>query len=589
MGVKLSVIALDYDGTAAAGDLMDPGVRRAIAAARSRGIVVVLVTGRRLADLRRVAGDLHFVDAVVAENGAVLYLSGSGYATAFGPPPSQALIEALTARGIPHSAGQCVVEAAASDAATILDVIQARELPLSILFNRGHLMVLPQAISKATGLREALTILRLSARSTVGFGDAENDHELLRFCEVGLAVEWGSAALAATADGVVPGGSPAALGPFLERLVASGRIPAGASSRRTLLLGHTDEGESFSLAIRGRNALVAGDTRSGKSWVAGLLAEQLVLHGYSLCVIDPEGDYRRLEDLPGVVALGGADPLPRPHELLHALRHAAASVVIDLSHVHHHEKIEYTRAVLPALALLRRRTGLPHRIFVDEAHYFLKGPSGRPLLDLDANGYTLVTYRASHLPADVLDATEVILVTCESDPAEVRALHALCGATEPVDAWRTMLGGLGVGEAAVLPITHEAGAALRRVHLGGRITHHVRHREKYVDVPVPEGRAFVFTPRNGAAPARAATLRAFVAALDVAPQDVVDAHARRGDFSRWLRDVFGDYPLAEEIRRLEGRSRDEQDPTAVAAIASAIRGRYDLTSDEIARAVAVTA
>ena len=71
---------------------------------------------------------------------------------------------------------------------SVLDAIRSRELPLSILFNRGRLMVLPQAISKATGLHEALTILRLSLRSTIGFGDAENDHELLPACEVGVAV-----------------------------------------------------------------------------------------------------------------------------------------------------------------------------------------------------------------------------------------------------------------------------------------------------------------------------------------------------------------------------------------------------------------
>jgi hydroxymethylpyrimidine pyrophosphatase-like HAD family hydrolase len=578
--VKLCVLALDYDGTVAVNDTMDPGVRAAIAEARSRGIAVVLVTGRRLADLRRVAGDLHFADAIVAENGAVLHLPGSGYVTTLAPPPSQTLLEELTRRKVPHVAGECLVEAAAEHAQSVLDAIRARELPLAILFNRGHLMVLPQAISKATGLREILTILRLSLRSTLGIGDAENDHELLHACEVGVAVGWGSATLRAIADDVVEGNGPAALAPYLQQLVACGRLPVIRTARRRLLLGHTDEGVPFSLAVRGRNVLVAGDARSGKSWVAGLLTEQLILHGYSVCVIDPEGDYRPLQALPGVVALGGADPLPRPHDLLHALHHAESSVVIDLSHVHHAEKVHYTRAVLPALARLRRRTGLPHRIVVDEAHYFLDGAPADQLLDLEGNGYTLATFRASHLAEAVLDASEVILVTCESDPAEVAALHGLCRSTEPIETWRAVLGGLALGEAAALPITEEAGASLRRIHLGLRITHHVRHREKYVDVPVPETRAFVFTHRNAPNVTRAATLRDFALALDTSPADLLDGHARRGDFSRWLRDVFGDYPLALEVQALEQRCRNERDTAAVAAIASAIRGRYDLTAND---------
>lgn len=573
--MKVSVLALDYDGTVAVNDTIDPGVRAAIAEARARHISIVLVTGRRLDELRRVAGDLHFLDAVVAENGAVIHLPASGYSTTLAPPPSQALIQELIRRGVPHAAGECVVETGAEHGHAVLETIRTRELPLSILFNRSRLMVLPQAVSKGTGLREALDILRLSLRNTIGFGDAENDHDLLRVCEVGVAVGWGSASLRRIADDVVDGDGPAALVRYLHRVVASGRMPEAANARRRLRLGHTDDGEPFSLAVRGRNVLVAGDARSGKSWVAGLLAEQLILHGYSVCVIDPEGDYRPLQALPGVVALGGADPLPRPHELLHALQHAGTSVVIDLSHVTHMEKVQYTHAVLPALAVLQRRTGIPHRIVVDEAHYFLSESPEHGLLDLHADGYTLVTYRASHLPKVVLDASEVILVTCQSDPAEVEALHRLCHATEPIETWRTALGAMGVGEAAALPITEESGAELRRVRLGLRITHHVRHREKYVDVPVPEPRAFIFTSRHGAG-RRAGTLKAFVDGLETLPIDALDAHARRGDFSRWLRDVFGDYPLALTVATLEQRVRDEHDPSAVPAIASAVRGRYDL-------------
>ncbi len=77
--MKLSVLALDYDGTTARGDALDPHVRTAIAAARARGIVVLLVTGRILDGARRVAGDLHFVDGVIAENGAVVHFPDSGH------------------------------------------------------------------------------------------------------------------------------------------------------------------------------------------------------------------------------------------------------------------------------------------------------------------------------------------------------------------------------------------------------------------------------------------------------------------------------------------------------------------------------
>jgi hydroxymethylpyrimidine pyrophosphatase-like HAD family hydrolase len=51
--MKFSVLALDYDGTIARHDVLEPDVRNAVAGLRAQGIVVILVTGRILADLRR--------------------------------------------------------------------------------------------------------------------------------------------------------------------------------------------------------------------------------------------------------------------------------------------------------------------------------------------------------------------------------------------------------------------------------------------------------------------------------------------------------------------------------------------------------
>ena len=53
-----------------------------------------------------------------------------------------------------------------------------------------------------------------------------------------------------------------------------------------MILGHTEDSREFSLAVRGRNVLIMGETNSGKSWLAGLLCERLIPHGYGLCVID---------------------------------------------------------------------------------------------------------------------------------------------------------------------------------------------------------------------------------------------------------------------------------------------------------------
>jgi hydroxymethylpyrimidine pyrophosphatase-like HAD family hydrolase len=577
--MKLSVLALDYDGTIAQSDRVPPSVLAAIADARRRNVTVILVTGRILDDLRRVAGDLRFVDGVVAENGALVHFPGTGHTSVLAPLIPRAFVARLEQLAIPFRAGQCLVDTDASSAHRLLDVIRDLELPMVLVFNRSRVMALAQGISKATGLGTALDILRATPRNTVAIGDAENDYELLRLAEVGAAVEWGSRSLQAAADLVITGNGPDAVGDFIRRVAATGRLPIPARARRRLLIGHTGDGQEFSLAVRGRNVLVVGESNSGKSWLAGLICERLILHGYSLCVIDPEGDYRTLDALPGVAVLGGEDGPPPPRALLHALRHPDRSIIIDLSSLEHDTKFEYIRSVLPALNVMRRRTGTPHRIVLDEGHYFLHDAVERGLLDLDFNGYTVVTYWPSQLPPALVAATEVILVTRESNPEEIDALKKHCPTCRDLtpSAWE-ILPRLRIEQAAALPVTEEAGTELRMFTIGERLTPHVRHRQKYVDVPVSDSRAFVFGSGQRLI-ARARTLRDFVAAVETLDATQVAGYLRRGDFSRWIGDVFGDHALALELQRFERWQEKKESGEALDQIVAAIRSRYDLTAE----------
>jgi hydroxymethylpyrimidine pyrophosphatase-like HAD family hydrolase len=578
--MRLFALAIDFDGTVAFNDAVDPSIRRAIAELRRQGVTVLLATGRILDELKRVAGDLHFVDGVIAENGAVLHFPESDHNTMLAPAIAPAFIDELTKRGVTFRAGHSLVDAAAEQAPALLGVIRSLELPLVLVFNKSRVMVMPQGVSKGTGLHAALDTLRISARNTIAIGDAENDHELLRLAEVGAAVPWGSEALRRLADLTLSGDGPGAVAAALTDLAGRLQLPEVRQPRRRLLLGHTEDGRPFSLAARGRNVLIAGDTKSGKSWVAGLLCEQLILLGYCVCVLDPEGDYRSLEGLPGVSVLGGDDPPPSPRQLMRALRYPDRSVVIDLSRQPHDLKRAYLRSALPALNVLRQHTGLPHRIVLDEAHYFVHEDDAG-LLDLDRNGYTLISYLSSRLPPAFLDATAVMIATCESNPGEIDKLRRRCVHCQDVNDtdWRR-LRQLRPGQAMVLPVTEESAGGLQLINVARRLTPHVRHRQKYVDVPVSEVQGFVFSV-NGGRPARVRTLRQFVHHLEAVPRSAIEPYAMRGDFSRWIRDVFGDFALAAELRALETQVRAAPGSDTVAGIADAIRSRYDLVEEPL--------
>ena len=570
--MKLHVLALDYDGTIATDGALDPQVRTAIAAARGRGLVVVLATGRILDDLRCLLGDLSLFDAIVAENGAVVAFPAAGRSTQLAAPVAPEFVAALRARRVAVRTGVCVVELAAADRAVALQVLHQLELPLTLHFNRDRLMVLPQAVNKATGLREALRTMRLSTHNAIAIGDAENDHELLAACEIGAAVAWGSQALRRAADRVVPGDGPAAVASYLDTLTTGEQVPIEVPARRRLVLGRDRAGEVVSLAVRGRNVLIAGDPRSGKSWVGGLLCEQLIVQQYSTCIIDPEGDYTELESLPGVIVLGSDRP-PSMHEVARTLRHSDLSLVLDLTQLDTVEKHDYVLRTLRLLRDVRRQTGLPHRIVVDEAHYFLRDAAEAEVLDCAAGGYTLITYRVCGLDAAVLRSAECVVVTRETDDAEARLLHEVFkGSGEPAQ-WQTELANLPVDEAVLLPVTEEAGGRLRRFRVAPRLTRHVRHRHKYLDVPAGRERAFHFQ-FDGVAGPTVASLGELTRVLACTSAERLRGHVLRGDLSRWIGDVLCDGTLAAEVREIEEHHRLGRAPDFNNAVIHAIRERY---------------
>jgi hydroxymethylpyrimidine pyrophosphatase-like HAD family hydrolase len=258
--MNLSVVVLDYDGTIATHGVLHSDVRSAITELRAAGLTVVLASERQVVDLQRLLGDLRLFDAIVAENGAVVAFPESGRSATLGTL-SRPLVEALQDRQVPLATGECVIETEASAAPTVLELVRQLELPLVLAFNRGRLMVLPQGISKATGLHEALRTLRVSEHNALAIGDAENDHVLLEACEVGVAVGWGSQALRDMADEVIEGDGPAAVATYLRRHCTRARPNVALPARRRLLLGTTTGNQPLSLAVRGRNVLVAGDPR----------------------------------------------------------------------------------------------------------------------------------------------------------------------------------------------------------------------------------------------------------------------------------------------------------------------------------------
>jgi hypothetical protein len=171
----------------------------------------------------------------------------------------------------------------------------------------------------------------------------------------------------------------------------------------------------------------------------------------------------------------------------------------------------------------------------------------------------------------------VVIVTRETDVHEIETLTRMCRPQPCTAIGPDVFRDLGTNEAALLPGSEESHGQVRRFQLAPRLTSHVRHRAKYLDMPVLDDQAFVFSAGSRVG-VRAHSLKEFVGLLAVLPAEPLAEHRKRHDFARWLDDVFRDHGLGAHVRELE-MEVDVRDACDIAAdVAQAIRARYETAS-----------
>ena len=541
-------LAVDFDGTLARDGHVSADTLAAIDEARAALVTVVLVTGRILAGLYRVFPDAGaHVDAIVAENGAVV--STRRGARLVASPVDPSVGEALNAAGVAWRSGQVLLACSGADEPAVLDVIRRLGLEYQLVRNRGELMVLPPGITKGTGLLDALGELGLSPHNTVGVGDAENDHSLLAVCELGAAVSDAVEALRAHADLVLEHPDGAGVAELLRSGVFAGHERV-FPRRWQLTLGADADGRPVTVPASQLNLVVAGGTGDGKSYLAGLMAEQLVGLGYSVFVVDPEGDHIGLAQLRDVLVVDARRGVG-PAEVVRLLHHRYATIVLDLSGLSAEDQHEYVGRLSVEIEAYRRITGLPQWVVVDEAH----GPLGREavgtrMFEPAAKGYLLVTWHPEELSADVVAGVDAVVALGSPRPSEGLVDVTAAVADLPrADIARLLVGPPG---RAVLVWRHHPGRATAFA-LGGRATPHLRHQHKYGVAGVDEPRRFYFRAGPDAPTgAVAANLGELEAELSRCDRAVLCHHCPKLDFSRWIEGVFHDRDLAEQVEATEG-------------------------------------
>ena len=530
--MRYLALATDYDGTLAEQGTVRPATVAALERLQKSGRRLILVTGRELQDLKSVFDRLDVFDAVVAENGALLYQPQTREEAVLAEPPPPELAEKLREAGAtPLGVGRVIVATREPYEIAALQAVHELGLEWQLIFNKGAVMLLPSGVNKHTGLLAALDLLGLSMRNTVAVGDAENDHAMLAASECGVAVANALPSLKEHADLVTRGARGYGVEELIERLLDDD-LRSVVVARHALLLGNRRDGTAVHIAPAGRRLLIAGPSGSGKTTAAAGFIERLMSAGYQCCIVDPEGDYDGFE---GLVEIGASERAPRVDEVVELLERPSVQAGVSLLAVAVADRPAFIASLLRRLQEMRAKTGRPHWIVLDEAHHLFPASwAPAPLtVPRDLGGVVLITVHPEHVSRAMLDAVDVAIAVGEAPELTLRPF----GAAPRIE----------LQEGEVLVWSNGKAEPLRLVP--GRAQHR-RHRRKYAPGDLADD-AFVFSGPEGKLKLRAQNLSVFLQMAEGVDDETWMHHLRQRDYSRWFRTVIKDEALAEDAEEIE--------------------------------------
>lgn len=538
-------LAVDYDGTIAQDGHVDEATVTALERLRDSGRHLVLVTGRRLEPLLEIFPHLGLFDRIVAENGALIFDPETGDERLLCPAVPMEFMQRLKDRGVNRiEHGRAIVATWQPHEIVALETIREMNLELQIIFNKDAVMILPTGINKAAGLKEALSDIGLSVLNTVAVGDAENDLIMLGCCGASAAVDNALDSVKQAVDIVLGEPRGAGVQQLVDMIMTNDLSHLREKSNHSVKLGFDLAGKPFTIPFYGESVLVTGGPGGGKSKFATSVLEQLTELGAQCVILDPEGDYQQIH---GSIVLGTADRAPEIEEVLKVLEQPDEHCIVSFFSVKEKDRPAYFDRLHRALATQRSRTGRPHWIIVDEAHY----ATPRDWKPAEAwhpgelKGVMFISAFHREMSQAVMETVDMI-ISIAKDPRE--ALQQCCELLkEPLPDLPT-------------PEDNQVHHALAW-HRGTRTptwfsrmvpkADHQRHIHSHFDGEMDAPDRFVFRGPERKLQLPTQNLKIFIQIADGIDDETWEYHLRRHDYSRWFRDVVKDYGLASTTESIE--------------------------------------
>lgn len=241
--------------------------------------------------------------------------------------------------------------------------------------------------------------------------------------------------------------------------------------RKLLYLGTTDDGRAFDLPpeLVTQTLAILAKRGVGKSYLAGVIAEEFLSHGLPIILIDPTGAHWGLRSsangeqagFPIVVMGGDHADIPLDHHsgevIAKSIVEQGFSAILDLSLMRKGEASMFMGIFLETLYRLNRE---PRHLICDEADTFApqqtrfnagEGTAARTLGAMEdvakkgrirGLGMTLITQRPQVLNKNVLTQCEVLVAMRLVHPKDIKAIEEWVGVHgDPAQA-KLMIGSL---------------------------------------------------------------------------------------------------------------------------------------------------
>lgn len=542
--MRYHALATDYDGTLAKHERVSPDVIESLKRLKSSGRKLILVTGRELEDLQKIFPEYALFDYVVAENGALIYQPASLKEKSLGERPPEAFIQKLKAQQIkPLSVGRVIVATWEPHQSTVLNMIKETGLEYQVIFNKGAIMVLPPGINKAKGLHEALKELAISEHNTVAIGDAENDNAMLQVVECAVAVNNALPQVKTIADWTTDHHHGKGVAELIGQMIKNDLAELDQLlSRHYLELGLCFDGSVFNVSPYGHSLLLAGTSGSGKTTFTAAFLEKLMAKKYQFCLIDPEGDYL---DLPGIVTMGDASQPPVIEEVIKLLTQAAQNAVVCTLAIPLNDRPAFFKKLLTAVVELRKNTGHPHFIIMDEAHHLIPQETEDSFFNFpeDFKNFFVITTKPNLISHVFLERVDIAIMMGETPGRSMTEFAALIHAK--VDIPENIV--LQKGEVLIWRKDQNKILLVRSAMPDTLLR---RHKRKYATGDMGSDSFYFKGPLNKLN-LKANNLMTFIQMATGIDDETWLYHLRQKDFSRWFRGSVHDEELALRTEKIE--------------------------------------